>query len=89
MTVTGANALLLLLSLPFFAAAKTNKAGLDFLALKKTEEGVVELPSGLQYKAGIALLFFSFFSLCGWRSWCFMSASKPQPECRRLPRRRP
>ena len=31
-------------------AAANLKAGQDFLAKNKTEEGVVELPSGLQYK---------------------------------------
>jgi FKBP-type peptidyl-prolyl cis-trans isomerase FklB len=31
-------------------AAGTNQAGLDFLAAKGKEDGVVKLPSGLMYK---------------------------------------
>ena len=34
--------------------AGTNQAGLDFLAQKATEEGVVKLPSGLLYKELVA-----------------------------------
>lgn len=34
--------------------AGTNQAGLDFLAKKATEEGVVKLPSGLMYKELVA-----------------------------------
>ena len=42
---------LLLLGAIFFATASaTNVAGLAFLATNKEKEGVVTLPSGLQYK---------------------------------------
>lgn len=41
-----------LLSFLFLAlvSAGTNQEGLDFLAKMKTEEGVIETPSGLLYK---------------------------------------
>eukprot|EP00934_Nitzschia_sp_Nitz4_P005695 Nitzschia sp. Nitz4//scaffold35_size145790//120754//121414//NITZ4_003053-RA/size145790-processed-gene-0.214-mRNA-1//1//CDS//3329549193//5685//frame0 len=45
---------LLFLSLIVFVSAGTNQAGLDFLAKKATEEGVVKLDSGLMYKELVA-----------------------------------
>lgn len=44
------HALLLLLALLNFSSAGTNEEGLAFLQANKDKEGVVELPSGLQYK---------------------------------------
>ena len=47
-----------LLSFLFLAlvSAGTNQEGLDFLAKMKTEEGVVETPSGLLYKVRSSLV---------------------------------
>lgn len=54
MSTTMTTVLLLLLclvfSVPSFVEAGTNEKGLAFLAENKLKDGVVELPSGLQYK---------------------------------------
>jgi hypothetical protein len=42
--------LLLLLITPFLVGAETNEEGLAYLEKNKNAEGVVVLPSGLQYK---------------------------------------